>query len=95
MNGNQPYISSGTWSLLGLKVQSVITGENSRKANYSNEGGVGYVRYQKNIMGLWLVRSLQKELCPESSICKIRYRYGNRAAKHGKNPRIRSLLAGR
>lgn len=63
MNGNQPYISSGTWSLLGLKVQSAITGENSRKANYSNEGGVGYVRYQKNIMGLWLVQSLQKELC--------------------------------
>lgn len=71
MNGNQPYISSGTWSLLGLKVQSAITGENSRKANYSNEGGVGYVRYQKNIMGLWLVQSLQKELCPEKSFSDI------------------------
>ena len=71
MNGNQPYISSGTWSLLGLKVQSAITGENSRKTNYSNEGGVGYVRYQKNIMGLWLVQSLQKELCPEKSFSDI------------------------
>lgn len=71
MNGNQPYISSGTWSLLGLKVQSAITGENSRKANYSNEGGVGYTRYQKNIMGLWLVQSLQKELCPEKSFSDI------------------------
>ena len=71
MRGNQPYISSGTWSLLGLKVQSAITDENSRKANYSNEGGVGYVRYQKNIMGLWLVQSLQKELCPEKSFSDI------------------------
>lgn len=71
MRSNQPYISSGTWSLLGLKVQSAITGENSRKANYSNEGGVGYVRYQKNIMGLWLVQSLQKELCPEKSFSDI------------------------
>ena len=71
MRGNQPYISFGTWSLLGLKVQSSITGENSRKTNYSNEGGVGYVRYQKNIMGLWLVQSLQKELCPEKSFSDI------------------------
>lgn len=63
MDGNQPYISSGTWSLLGVKTQKPITDEASRAANYSNEGGVGYNRYQKNIMGMWLVNELQKELC--------------------------------
>lgn len=66
-----PYISSGTWSLLGLKVNSAITDENSRKANYSNEGGVGYIRYQKNIMGMWVVNCLRDELCPNKSFSQI------------------------
>lgn len=63
MAENAPYISSGTWSLLGVKTPKPITDEGSRAANYSNEGGVGYNRYQKNIMGMWLVNELQKELC--------------------------------
>ena len=63
MDGSQPYISSGTWSLLGVKTPKPITDDASRTANYSNEGGVGYNRYQKNIMGMWLVNELQKELC--------------------------------
>lgn len=71
MEGNNPYISSGTWSLLGVKVPSLITDENSRKANYSNEGGVNYIRYQKNIMGMWIVNNLKKELCPEKPFPQI------------------------
>lgn len=71
MDENSPYISSGTWSLLGLKVPNAITNENSRKANYSNEGGVGYTRYQKNIMGMWVVNRLKDELCPEKSFPQI------------------------
>ncbi len=65
MEGNDPYISSGTWSLLGVKTQKPITDEASEAANWSNEGGVGYNRYQKNIMGRWLVNRLRAELCPE------------------------------
>lgn len=65
MEGNHPYISSGTWSLLGVKTPKPITDENSQEANYSNEGGVGYSRYQKNIMGMWLVNELRRELCPD------------------------------
>ena len=65
MEGNELYISSGTWSLLGVKTPRPITDEASRAANYSNEGGVGYNRYQKNIMGMWLVNRLRAELCPE------------------------------
>lgn len=71
MAGNGPYLSSGTWSLLGLKVPAAITNENSRKANYSNEGGVGYVRYQKNIMGMWVVNRLKSELCPDKPFAQI------------------------
>ena len=71
MEGNHPYISSGTWSLLGAKTPKPITDVGSEKANYSNEGGVGYNRYQKNIMGMWLVNELQRELCPEMSFPEI------------------------
>lgn len=71
MDSNCPYISSGTWSLLGLKVPKAITDENSRKANYSNEGGIGYVRYQKNITGMWIVNRLRDELCPKKPFSQI------------------------
>ena len=64
MEGEAPYISSGTWSLLGVKTGKPLTDAESERANWSNEGGVGYNRYQKNIMGMWLVNQLQKELCP-------------------------------
>ena len=64
MEGNEIFISSGTWSLLGVKSPLPITTEESQKANYSNEGGVGYIRYLKNIMGMWLVNRLREELCP-------------------------------
>ncbi len=71
MEGNHPYISSGTWSLLGVKTPKPITNAGSEKANYSNEGGVGYNRYQKNIMGMWLVNELQRELCPDVKFPEI------------------------
>ena len=71
MEGNELYISSGTWSLLGVKTEKPLTDPDSMKANYSNEGGVGYNRYQKNIMGMWIVNELQKELCPEETIADI------------------------
>ena len=65
MEENEPYISSGTWSLLGVKTPKPITDEASEQANYSNEGGASYNRYQKNIMGMWLVNELKRDLCPE------------------------------
>ncbi len=66
MEENAPYISSGTWSLLGVKTERPITDEASKDGNWSNEGGVGYNRYQKNIMGMWLVNRLRAELCPDT-----------------------------
>lgn len=67
----EPYLSSGTWSLLGLKVPSPITDEKSMEGNWSNEGGVGYTRYQKNIMGMWLINRLKEELAPSISFTEF------------------------
>lgn len=54
-------ISSGTWSLLGIKSDHPIISEESMKANYTNEGGVGYIRFLKNIMGMWIANQLKIE----------------------------------
>ena len=71
MEGNEPYISSGTWSLLGVKTERPVIHDEGRRTNWSNEGGVGYNRYQKNIMGMWLVNSLRDELCPGKPFSEI------------------------
>ncbi len=71
MIGNELYISSGTWSLLGVKTEKPITSLASLKANYSNEGGPNYNRYQKNIMGMWIVNELKKELFANEDISSI------------------------
>lgn len=71
MEGENLYISSGTWSLLGVKTPKPITDAGSMTANYSNEGGVGYNRYQKNIMGMWLVNELRRDICPDMDFTSI------------------------
>ncbi|XRQ14072.1 rhamnulokinase [Actinomadura welshii] len=51
------YISCGTWSLVGVELDAPVLTEASRKANFTNEGGVdGTVRYLRNVMGLWLLQ---------------------------------------
>ena len=51
------YLSSGTWSLIGLEVPQPVITEASLVANVTNEGGVnGTIRLLKNVMGLWLVQ---------------------------------------
>lgn len=61
LNEDSLFLSSGTWSLLGAKIASPRTDEKSRECNFTNEGGVGYIRYLKNIMGLWIIQNLQKQ----------------------------------
>ena len=66
------YISSGTWSLLGVELDHAICNEQSRKANFTNEGGYDYtVRFLKNIMGLWMIQSVRKEFTEEYSYAHI------------------------
>ena len=60
---NAVYLSSGTWSLLGVENEAAITNEASYLANFTNEGGAWYrYRYLKNIMGLWMIQSIRREL---------------------------------
>ena len=55
------YLSSGTWSLLGVEVSRPVINEATRKHNFTNEGGVaGTTRLLKNIMGLWLVQECRR-----------------------------------
>ncbi|MBQ7657524.1 MAG: rhamnulokinase [Butyrivibrio sp.] len=57
------FLSSGTWSLLGLENKEPITSEDARHQNLTNEGGAWYrYRFLKNIMGLWIIQSIRREL---------------------------------
>ena len=57
------YLSSGTWSLLGVENEKPITTAESCAANFTNEGGAwGRYRYLKNIMGSWIIQSIRREL---------------------------------
>ena len=57
------YISSGTWSLLGTELTTPEKSEKARLLNYTHEGGYnGRYRFLKNIMGLWMIQSIRKEL---------------------------------
>lgn len=70
--GEGLYISSGTWSLMGTEVMEAICNEDSRKANFTNEGGYDYrFRYLKNIMGLWMIQSVRHELNDAYSFAQL------------------------
>lgn len=66
------YISSGTWSLMGIETKAAICTEESRKRNFTNEGGYEYrCRYLKNIMGLWMIQSVRRELEQKYSFAEL------------------------
>jgi len=55
------YISSGTWSLVGVERDEVLINEEVARHNFTNEGGAfGTIRFLKNVMGLWLLESCRK-----------------------------------
>ena len=57
------YISSGTWSLMGTELMEANCSVESRVHNMTNEGGYNYrFRYLKNIMGLWMIQAVKKEI---------------------------------
>jgi rhamnulokinase len=56
------YISSGTWSLVGVERASALLGDSAARHNFSNEGGAfGTFRFLKNVMGLWILESCRRE----------------------------------
>ena len=78
---NALYISSGTWSLMGVELMKANCSPESKANNLTNEGGYDYrFRYLKNIMGLWMIQSVKKEIggdlgfgeiCDMASKCTI------------------------
>jgi len=60
------YISSGTWSLMGIETQEPIINDQAMELNFTNEGGVeGTFRFLKNITGLWLLQECRKAWAKE------------------------------
>lgn len=56
------YLSSGTWSLMGIELREPVIGDDSFAMNFTNEGGVdGTVRFLKNITGMWLLEQCRAE----------------------------------
>ena len=56
------YVSSGTWSLVGIEREAPLINESAESHNFTNEGGAfGTIRFLKNVMGLWILESCRKE----------------------------------
>lgn len=65
---NPLYISSGTWSLIGIETLKENTSDIAKKSGFTNEGGFNKtVRFLKNIMGMWMIQCIKKELNDEYS----------------------------
>jgi len=65
-------LSSGTWSLLGIETKTPYITEKSMKANFTNEGGYDYrYRFLKNIMGLWIIQEVSRDLGNQYSFEKL------------------------
>ena len=69
---NAVYISSGTWSLMGIERKEPDCSVESMKANFTNEGGYDHrFRFIQNIMGLWMIQSVKKEFTENLSFAEI------------------------
>lgn len=65
-NANFAYLSSGTWSLMGIELPQAVIDERSTRLNFTNEGGIcGTIRFLKNICGMWLYERCRKEFPEE------------------------------
>lgn len=70
--GEGMYISSGTWSLMGVELSEACCDEKSASDNLTNEGGYDYrFRYLKNIMGLWMIQSVRHEYNDKYSFAEL------------------------
>ena len=66
IDGESVYISSGTWSLIGTENTYPVLSEKAQKANFANEGGIEYrFRFLKNIMGMWLLQNIRRNINKE------------------------------
>ena len=88
-NANFAYLSSGTWSLMGIEVKDAIINEETFALNFTNEGGVeGTTRFLKNITGMWLLEQCLKEWKKEG----ITYAYEKLVQMADTVPAFQSML---
>jgi rhamnulokinase len=86
---NWAYISSGTWSLMGVEVKQASLSARTLELNLTNEGGLdGTYRLLKNIMGLWLVQQCKRSFGARGRT----YEYSELARMAGKAPALRSII---
>jgi rhamnulokinase len=86
---NWAYISSGTWSLMGVETAAPLLSPRVLALNFTNEGGVdGTFRLLKNIMGLWLVQQCRRAFEAEGRT----YDYGELMRRAGEAPALRSFV---
>jgi rhamnulokinase len=86
---NWAYISSGTWSLMGVEVKKASLSDRTQELNLTNEGGLdGTYRLLKNIMGLWLVQQCKRSFDARGR----KYEYGELAQMAAKAPALRSIV---
>lgn len=86
---NWAYISSGTWSLMGVETKKAALSPRALELNVTNEGGLdGTYRLLKNIMGLWLVQQCRRAFETKG----MRYDYGQLADLALKAPPLRSIV---
>lgn len=83
------YLSSGTWSLMGIEVNDPIINEETFALNFTNEGGVeGTTRFLKNITGMWILEQCLKEWKKEG----ITYAYEKLVHMAESTPAFRSII---
>jgi len=88
-NANWAYLSSGTWSLLGVELQDALLSPRVLELNITNEGGVdGTYRLLKNIMGLWLVQQCRRSFAEKGKEIS----YEQLAQMAAEAPAFRSLV---
>ena len=86
---NFAYLSSGTWSLMGIETDSPVINDETNRLNITNEGGVdGTVRLLKNITGMWLLENCMKEW----KAAGREYSYTQIVEMAGTSPSFRSLI---
>lgn len=89
LDARSVYLSSGTWSLIGVETPEPVINDKSAALNFTNEGGVaGTIRLLKNIMGLWLVQESQRQWEREGR----KYDWPELVAEAGEAKAFRSLL---
>lgn len=83
------YLSSGTWSLMGIEVKDAIINDETYALNFTNEGGIeGTTRFLKNITGMWLLEQCLKEWKKEG----ITYAYEKLVHMAESAPAFQSLI---